>query len=695
MNASPMLLDELDRYHLGGLDEMAARTVNCWANLTRWFSLQFDEDEKLRAGWGICDVFQAIRARGGAGLIEKAQPKVHHDVMAHAIAMMTEMDVSVDAFGAETYSLPPLKNDTDAPASELRRRGTSNAHLDGASRAPKLKAPSYIATYVPYGHLGSSLVVGNFAPGEVAGLGLAVGAPWETEDSARPGEGSLYVIPVAYIPDSTPLVPQSLAPGMPYTQIAAPSEGSVDQRFGTAVAGLKALNKTLVCVSAPGPLSYDSSAPPSLPFADLTSAGRIDFFPPGRGGSVSRLLSITLKGAELGSIGHRWWGEKMISADLDGTGEEYLIVAGSKSDSMRVCEGRRRWQYGEGEVLVLKISRSAFNSAKPNEDDMHIYLEGGGREATYAASGIKVDSYSLSLPPSEKESVACDRTGTYEYFGASLAFSAISRTLFIGAPGSSGTGKVFAYQRDADSDSLKHVYTVSPDLAVAGTVRAAFGGGGLATGVTPDGHEWLAVGAHNQDTSGAPQAGVVQVFDLSAGPAAGAPEMVAEVSARPLAEDDEGGDDGAMKHAKFGRSLVPDGTGVGLWIGAPGFDGERGAVWWASLVADDDGDGVFTPESPVPYFQHSRQHQLQYPVMPTVRRVLAELAVRGDEPNAHFGATLATAVLDGEGKGGSKSPALIVGVPEAGVGRPGQHDRFYGALAVFRRNESGGDHSAE
>lgn len=588
---SPMLLEEIDGYYLGGMDEMTARTVNCWANLTRWFSDGIDAGDKLRGGWNICDVFQAIRARGGADrhgggqngakLEDWTDPAYHwsSDYHHHGIdqvhwrstlAGVKEVDVITNDFGAETYILRK-----GIPKFEV-----APPQVASASRALGFSDPIYVATYVPYGHLGASVSAGYFHtdPNELA---FAVGAPWESEDSSRPGEGNVYIIPNSFISqEQTFFQPTGLKN---YTRESGSSADpsarhSPDQRFGTASTSLKTLNRTFLAVSAPGPLTYDSGSSPSLPFHEKALAGRVDLFVPGQ---AKPEFTFSMRGAELGSLGRRQWGDAVTSAALDPESEdEFLVVSGSRTDGERICNGRQKHQYGEGEVTVLRLRPLPQNSKLPRtvEDPFlivdqtranctatgswgHIASCNPWENGAAAAAGVYTEAFQLLLPESEKQAIDCDDQNTYARYGAATAFSKSAKILWVSAP---GLGKVYGYRMAPGQPGMQLVVVIKDEDFLQRLRRTGFGHA-LATGVW-DGQEWVAVAAPNEDAEKARQVGMVRIYRILNN--GGEAKLWAEVvPATP------------MPFTKFGRSLaVDDAEGV-LWVGSEFAAEERGAVW--------------------------------------------------------------------------------------------------------------------
>ncbi|PWW77328.1 hypothetical protein C7212DRAFT_278597 [Tuber magnatum] len=616
---SPMLTAELDGYYLGGINEMAARSVSCWANLTKWIAFGIDREEKLMNGWGICDVFRAIQARGGAGSSlhgKHREGKMTNERMKKYPGGIT---FTKDQFGAESYHIPGMYT----PSVEKPKP------LKPSQDAPKLGDPTYITANKFYSHFGTSLSIGEFSPFD-DGQAIAVGAPWESIDSSKPGEGGVYILSLKEFANSTlRSVPGPL-------RLARQPTASTDQRFGISSTPWRMMNTTFLAVAAAGPLTYDPSTPPSLPFQGTSPAGKVHIFPKGSGSS---LFSITFKGAELGSIGRRWWGETMLSADLAGDGEEKLIVSGSRSDGLRICEGRGKVQFGEGEIAIISPPQS-FSSPS---SDQSIHVESSEDQSLTLTATI------LSLPESAK-TTPCSKTSTYENFGTATTFSVHSRTLFVSAP---GTSSVFAYRWNSEPSSLEHVYTIPapraprPLSASSPSSRSSFGAAMIAGSTS--GVEWLAISATDEDVDGVKQSGIVRLYTLS--------ETAAELVAEVVPEKAE------AEWARFGTVLAKDGDN-GLWIGSEFWDAGRGAVWWVDVGRIYGGERLSGRAQIVLKEQEG-----------AVEKISLNPVRIGQEANARFATSIASGA-NGE---------LIVGIPRAGVTRPLQNERFFGYVAFFWR----------
>lgn len=672
---SPMLVDEIDEYYLGGMYEMSARTVNCWANLTRWFSEGIDAGEKLRGGWGICDVFQAIKARGGAGSLNphkglKYDPNridqsyrltsAHrrHGIMDDkklAQAILDEMNdirVTTDSFGAVTYTWPPVVLDVET----AQREPYNNYGFE---------EPIYVSTYVPYSNLGASISAVNFHT-DSDEISFAVGAPWESEDSSRPGEGNVYIIPNGFILRDRDVrindIPSFRSTKLKHHHVT-PGYSSVDQRFGTASIGLKTLNRTFLAVSAPGPLTYDSGHAPSLPFHEQVLAGRVELFVPGQ---ADPEFTFWMRGAELGSIGRRQWGDNLLSAPLfPDSDDDFLIISGSRTDGERVCQGRIRPQYGEGEVTIIQLQQSTSRSAKWSTERLPSLMTQQRNVSSTTAEGIITTAFQLTLPEHERYSIPCSLQTTYAYYGTSTAFSSITKILWVSAP---GRGKVFGY-RFSPTRPVELALAIADEDFALRSRRTGFGYA-LTTGVLQNGDEWIAVSAPNEDVDGFVQVGVVRLYVLGSNPttvrtygkATHAKDLVPQLVKEIIPVE-------PAAFTKFGRTLSMDTVNGVLWVGSELADGERGRVWKIDV------ERVFRQKSSWGLWKRVEDWCIsKFGLALAGDRIKAEMAWEGKEPGERFGARIVASGGD-----------VVVGIPWAGVGRPKQDERFFGALAVFKR----------
>ncbi|KAI5821404.1 hypothetical protein BZA77DRAFT_383791 [Pyronema omphalodes] len=692
---SPMMVEEIDTYYLGGIREMAARTVGCWQGLMTWFSGGVTAEEKQNGGWEICDVFQAIKAHGGAGPQGLTGPKGslgpreehphRHSILedptiaAWVISQMETITVSTDSFGKETYTLPQLVE----PALPAKHIPIKNLNFE---------EPVYVATYVPYGHLGSSIAAGYFGPTPDE-LAFAVGAPGESEDSSRPGEGNVYIIPNGYIGGSSSQLVSNLTLSTSSNPALAPA--SVDQRFGSSTSSLRALNRTFLAVSAPGPLSYDPSKPPSVPFSEDTIAGRVKLFLPGK---AEPEFTFTLRGAELGGIGRRQWGDKLSAAALGGEGgdeNEWLIISGSRSDGERLCEGRRVVQWGEGEVTLIRLSSNDATVPITSQDIEHLDILHRRNIIPQATTTV----LQLTLPDSARQDIPCNKPSIYASFGFATAFSSRSRIIWVSAP---GIGSVFGYRLSPVSNTLELVVTIKEPEPEKQLLHTNFGHA-LATGVLEDGTEFLAVSSPNEDLDNQLQAGVVRIYTLDSQPGSGSDSagLITPTLKTLITPEDN-----KNPFTKFGRVMTVDAVNKNLWISSEFAEFERGRVWGVAIGELGETPAAAAKMGFVAKLrQKVQQHVSNLGNFAGLTRLTSPTRFRGPigsrDSNISPALTLATQQIKAkplfEGLNtGEKFGAqilttdqgdVLVCVPDAGVARERQEERFYGAVAVFRRKK--------
>ncbi|TGZ78768.1 hypothetical protein EX30DRAFT_397589 [Ascodesmis nigricans] len=622
---APMLLDEIDGYYLGGMREMAARTVECWGTLAGWVV----DGRNASDPWQICDVFQAIAARGGAGEDDEEwqqlrqlrsgstvldNPEHVHAIDKLSTRILTDLEsiqISTSDFGIETYTLPPQKfgfthnNDDDLP--------TGN--------------PTYISAHIPYSHMGSSLAIGNFyfdsTPGDVDNpLALAVGSPFTSDTSDAPHTGDVLVIPWDMLSSSSLTTFNTLT-------TLTPNPHRTDPRFSTALTPLRLPHlPQLLAISSPGPITYDTSTPPNPPFSDLAPAGRVEVFIPHHT-YPSPIVTLTATGADLGGIGGRQFGVSLSSGVVDDVTNmigEWLIIGSPRSDGLRACfpsghhsaasarEGKEVLRLGLGEVTVVKFTVS-------DDDD-------GNQSITTKSWDIKF--------PSEARQIECEAAqagGGYERFGFSTAV--IAGLIAISAPGEDA---VFLYRFDASGGGggeggFNLAATLTPPAKSKSFSHA------LASTTLTNGAHIIALAAPNEEVDGTPQVGVVRVYRLLS-PTANSAEVEFQLLAT-LYPDPHS----RQRYTKFGRSLAFDSTGKERLIIGSGFAfRERGAVWmWDVDAAEKGGE----------------------------REMEVEVMWVGKEEGGRFG--------EGVGVGGN---GVVVSVPGMGAGK-GVLEREFGGVAIF------------
>ncbi|KAI9670425.1 MAG: hypothetical protein M1829_004748 [Trizodia sp. TS-e1964] len=649
------MIDRLDDYYLGGIDEMSARAAGCWHGLFDWLETTPSTDP-----WDLCDVFQAIRGntyskphkrRGGhsAAIQEFADNAVEHVV------------VSSDAQGVERYTLSPsndlnriefdsiaflLSNRSKPPVSFPAQHGSPVDQVPLRDKtSPKegllpgfesgLQKPSYgadpiyLATYAGYSQFGQSITVGSFDPTAPNELQAVIGAPLESEDSRKPHAGSIYLMPLRDIPASSEasIDLKSGASGSVKAIKSSPSEDHIiDARFGTSSVGWTLGDQSYVVSSSPGPQIYHGpGAPPGT-----AVSGKVEVF------SGSQILfDVKLLGAQLGRSGHRQFGSSMLTADLNGDGLQELLVASKYSDGWRFdgCGFKGESQAGEGFIMIIQANASEINNLLTTITTHGISVlinEGSAIPINNTTTGPHLHLSVLSLPPSEKAKEPC-MTTSYDWFGDSMAYLP-PNLLLVGAP---GRNKVFVFEFPRGTLEPSLIHTIPGPIA-----NSSFGANSIASGVVA-GQTWIAIAAPNEEVEGQVQAGVVRLYVVLKGDAFGV-QLIAELAAAPV-----------EAFGKFGMTLRAS-TDL-LYIGSAYSHKERGAVW---LVDVGEIIGASSTGS----------H----------RRLQVRNFLKGAEAKAHFGHSLAVADIRGTGR-----RDLLVGVPFAGVTSEEEGGQYHGAVAVF------------
>ncbi|KAF3098536.1 hypothetical protein TWF102_006093 [Orbilia oligospora] len=393
-------------------------------------------------------------------------------------------------------------------------------------------------------------------------------------------------------------------------------------RFGAATTAVRLKLGVFNVVTAPGPQVFNASSPR----IGFIPSGYLDLFlGPQR---ILRLAFEDLPGGD--RIGEREFGTVVLAADIDGDGEEEVIIGMPFADSDRPGCGV---QLAEGEVVVIKMGKiveSVFNGCDG-------VVEGAIQR--------------LKLPSVEKRGEECGQN-TYEWFGKSLVWVKQAGLLGVGAP---GRGKVFFWGWEVEDGQFTYEFSIEGG-------KGGFGGWGLESGVTSAGKEWVAVGVPDDDVA---QKGHVQVYRIVNGEGV----LVARVKSW----EDE-------KFEKFGMVLRADNGDEGLWVGSPWAQKERGAVWWIDIGAIANWEGNWKKKVKL-----HRGPTVQTPVVEKsekemIREFQVQMQLMGPEPGAHFGAALASVDINGDGK-----DDLVVGIPYWAVANPDENSRFKGAVAVFTR----------
>ncbi|KAF3906121.1 hypothetical protein ABW20_dc0100029 [Dactylellina cionopaga] len=708
---SPAMIDFLDEYYLGGIDEMAANAVWCWRNLTEWIWNGADDGSD---GWDMCDTFKLIKARNG-GKIEPPDPpfvgearggshgQMYADLLKkdegfREVVERLEDGVYQDEvlLGAVEIFIPDevvrlaVRDSLVKQPSDTKWRGrdddddddittttttTDKFHLPHPTPSPfqgKFADPIYLSTGKPFSKFGSCLSINKVdrKAGEMLpapSVDLTASAFVETEDQDYVAGGAVYSINLKDVLDMPTVrdeggklwvksgdeermrrftgrhnarftitnateskvcrIKASLEKGAASLTdnfdplSSAPNHPNA--RFGASTTPLKLKSGIYNVVTAPGPTVYNDSSPK----IGFIPSGYLDVFQ-----GATRILRLSFEDLPGGErVGEREFGSVVIAADVDGDGEEEVILGVPFADGGRDGCGV---QLGEGEVVVVKMGVLVERALKGCDE----VVEGAVKR--------------MGLPAGEKKGEDCNQN-TYEWFGRSLVWLQDSNLLGIGAP---GRGKVYFWKWDAGLEEMKY------EFAISGGIGEGFGGWGLESGISPGGQQWLVVGVPNDDK----QVGYLMVYRVVDGEGV----LVAKVGSKEQ-----------EKNGKFGMVLKGDDHEGGLWVGSPWAEKERGSVWWVDIGAIADGGDNWKG---LPAQGDCRQVVITGQRRGVVGEFYVKTQLSGTEAKAHFGASLAVVDIDGDGKSD-----LVVGIPYSGVSNIDEERRFQGAVAVFvRKDES-------
>lgn len=207
-NQSPLLLESLEDYYLGGMLEMTMAVRHCIDGLDRWFQLGPDEDP-----WDICQVF------------DQKRPSIEQETFTVWLSN-DEENVTIE----------------QVPVGERIRYEP----CDQVASASRDDGPTILTTGMAQGLFGKSITFGSFLDGIPS---IAFSAPFESADDGSP-KGSVYIMALSELVDEG----QSSQGGRRrMTQIRPESTVyEYNERYGDKLATIKIAGEDILVVSRPG-----------------------------------------------------------------------------------------------------------------------------------------------------------------------------------------------------------------------------------------------------------------------------------------------------------------------------------------------------------------------------------------------------------------------------------------------------------
>ncbi|KAK7208620.1 hypothetical protein BZA70DRAFT_274227 [Myxozyma melibiosi] len=545
---SPLLLDVLEDYFMGGLHSITASILPCLRSYESWLD---NGPPKGVDAWDICEVFAGRAPFVRSGDAEQVSSTVVGDLQEYIDEIIPALALHPSADGSETFIEFP---NVILPEHMLEKRDQT---VLKSSDLPRLSQPIGVtlSTGLSESLFGSVFTVGDFRGSDI-GPCLAVSAPYEYSEETQTNDGAVYVIPLAEIDSmfsasnsvddqSVNLKDYRISP--PSLPAFHPSRREIynltfPRQFGASMTPIKLFNTTLLAVSSPGISSIDIFAGPEL---------LMTIMPPTQGSTTT-----------YGGRGRKLFGSRLLVHDVDGDGLPEIIVCAPLSDlSRRVRE--------QGEIMILsgRELQTALASGLTMVAMDHVRLS---RFVTPKEISIPDDDLASKLSLDTSASTFAD----YQLFGSQIAFSEQPDSIaYVGAPGS---GAVFAF----DAKTGVPLFGMFAEL---GSV-AGYGGGVLLTGKIKGLGEWILVGSPNEavlDSKNARrrgkhapgefgQGGVCYLYVRREGSDKTKPKLAAYVISDSLNE----------KFVKFGYAGTPkDGDPNTVYISSPFAGAGEGAVW--------------------------------------------------------------------------------------------------------------------
>ncbi|KAK9321686.1 zinc dependent phospholipase C-domain-containing protein [Lipomyces orientalis] len=449
---SALLVDSLEDYFLGGLQEVTSSIVKCLNNFESWL-----DNGPTADAWELCPVFYG-RAPGMRHYEEDnpSYVSVEEALESYIEDMLPMLTTTVSADGATTH--------IDFPTLVAPKQPIADYSAQQVQAVMQQSRPIILTTGITESLFGSSFAIGNFR-GESVGPCVAIGAPFETTMETGSRDGAVYVIPLSDIDSmfmtftgasELDIRASEYRLALPpfdgvFTAGPAPVNFTLPRQFGASISAITLLNSTLLAVTSPGTSTIDIFA----------GASRlITVLPPSEGTTTT-----------YGAKGRKLFGTDLHVQDIDRDGYPDLLVSAPHSD---LSSSTRE----QGEIMVLsgKQIETAIIQGLPS---------------------VTMDLVRLSrlIRPVRQSAQA---SSDFELFGSCIEFSdrpdemdtEANEIAYIGAAGS---GAVYAFNAVSGEPLFVLLATLGKSPSSSG-----FGGGVLLSGRIKDLGEWVLIGSPNE-----------------------------------------------------------------------------------------------------------------------------------------------------------------------------------------------------
>ncbi|KAK9318001.1 zinc dependent phospholipase C-domain-containing protein [Lipomyces starkeyi] len=451
---SALLVDSLENYFLGGLQEVTSSIIKCLDNFGSWLDNNTPDDP-----WELCPVFSGRSPR--TRHYRERNPSyvsVEEALESYIDDILPTLTTTVSADGSTTYIDFPSVDVPEQPTADRSARHQAQTVMQNAR-------PIILTTGITESLFGSSFAIGNFR-GEAVGPCVAIGAPFETTEETGAPDGAVYIVPLSDLDSmfsSSTGVREIDFRASEYRLLLPPLDDfypagrtstnfTFPRQFGASMSAIRLFNTTLLAVTSPGMSTIDIFAGASHLMTVL---------PPSQGATTT-----------YGTKGRKLFGMDLQVHDIDRDGYPDLIVCAPNSDLSP-------WTREQGEIMVL--------SGK--EIEMAI---------TQGFTSVAMDLVRLSrlIRPNHDQSVRA--RSDFELFGSRIAFSVTpdeadiepKEIAYIGAAGS---GAVYAF----DAVSGAPLFALFANIATTPS-STGFGGGVLLTGRIKGLGEWVLIGSPNE-----------------------------------------------------------------------------------------------------------------------------------------------------------------------------------------------------